>query len=173
MIHSLHGVADQRRRIAVIQIPRAQKSRLGWIRSQNWIAGPNTTALNSWTPVTDLLPVMQRNSSSTTPEEWQAFILQDQHRAALQTPGTLMYTPAPAYPSGATIEAPWASWSTGDCNPDAGSLTSLGVPSPAVEAAAASNYAGSDNSKWGMIAAILGAAASLVYLKNSSNRRAS
>ncbi len=171
MIHSLHGTPE-RRRIAVIQIPRAQQSRLGWIRSKNWIAGPNTTALNSWTPVTDLIPVMEANSSSTTPEQWQAFILQRQARAALQTPGTLMYTPAPPDPSGATIEAPWASWSTGDCNPDAGNLVSLGAPSPAVAAAAsASEFAGSDNSKWAIIAGILGAAASLVYLKQSANRR--
>lgn len=176
MIHALHGPPETRRRIAVIQIPRAQKSRLGWIRNQNWIAGPNTTALNSWTPVTDMMPVLQANSSSVTADEWQGFILQRQARAALQTPGTLVYTPAPPDPSGATIEAPWASWSTGDCNPDAGSLTSLGAPSPAAaasavaSAAAASDFAGSDNSKWAIMAAVLGAAASLVYLRNAARR---
>lgn len=171
MIHTLRGVSDQRRRIGVIQIPRAQRSRLGTIRSEEWISGPNTTSLSTLTPVSDLMPVMLQNASSTTPEQWMASILQRQAAAVLQTPGTLTYTPAPPNPSGATIEAPWASWQTGDCNPAAGSLTPLGVTSPA--AAAAGALTGESDNTWLIIAGLIGAAASLVYLKNSANRRAS
>ena len=168
MIHTLHGTPEAKRRIAVVQIPRAQRSRLGSISSVNWFAGPNTTALNSVVPVQDLVPVLMANSSSVTPEEWQAFILQRQAQAAEQTPGTLMYTPAPAGPSGATIEAPWASWSTGDCNPAAGSLTTIGAPSPAAAAGAAASGYTSTGTPWVVIAGFLGAAASLVYLRNSA-----
>lgn len=166
MIHSTLRGPEPRRRIAVVQIPRAQVSRLGVVRSQSWTAGPNTTGLNTWSPVTDLLPVLMRNSSSVTADEWQAFILQRQAAAALQTPGTLAYTPAPSSPSGATIEAPWASWQTSDCNPDAGNLTSMGAPSPAVVMPAATH----DYSKWALVAGIIGAAASLMYLKQASGR---
>jgi|SRR6185295_16068264 len=165
MIHSTLRGPEPRRRIAVIQIPRAQRSKLGAIRAQNWIAGPNTTALNSWTRVHDMIPVLMRNSSSVTADEWQALVLQAQQQAALQTPGTLAYTPAPSLPSGATIEAPWTSWQTDDCNPNAGSLVSLGAPSPAV---APPEF---DYSKWAVVAGIIGAAASLMYLKQASERR--
>ncbi len=170
MIHTLRGPGEPQRRIAVIQIPRAQRSRLGWIRSQNWIAGPNTTALNSWAPVADLFPVLRKNSSSLTPDEWQALILQRQALATLATPGTLSYTPAPPYPSGSTIEAPWQVWQTDACNPNAGNFLAMGSQSPAAAAAAAddaSTGAGSEQSKWLIAAAVLGAAASLMYLKNS------
>ena len=172
MIHNLGALPERRRRIGVIQIPRAQRSRLGIIRSEDWISGPNTTSLSTLTPVTDILPVLLANASSTTADEWMASILQRQAAATLQTPGTLTYTPAPANPSATTIEAPWASWQTADCNPAAGSLTTLGAPSPASAAAAAAMPSEQDNT-WLVIAAIIGAAASLVYLKNSANRRAS
>lgn len=173
MIHTLRGAPEPKRRIAVIQIPRAQRSRLGWIRSENWVAGPDTTSLNSWTPVADLTATMLANSSSTTPEEWLASILQRQAAAREQTPGTLSYTPAPANPSGATIEAPWASWQTAGCNTNAGSLNAIGAPSPAsAAAAAAGNPAGTDNT-WYLLAAMIGAAASLVYLKKANSGRAS
>jgi hypothetical protein len=166
MIHTLRG--EPRRRIAVIQIPRGQRSRLGIIRSENWVAGPNTTGLNSLVPLSDLTTTLMANGSSTTPEEWMAVILQRQAQAQLQTPGTLNYTAAPSPPSGATIEAPWASWQTADCNPDAGSLSSIGAQSPAAAAAA-----GQSDNTWYLIAAAIGAVASLVYLQKSANRRAS
>ncbi len=103
-----------------------------------------------------------------TADEWQALILQRRALATLSTPGTLSYTPAPPYPSGATIEAPWQTWQTDECNPDsAGTFDSMGAQSPAAAAAEDSANAGSEGSRWAIIAAVLGAAASLVYLKNS------
>jgi hypothetical protein len=174
--HQLKGVSEPRRRIAVIQIPRAQRSRLGIIRTEDWIAGPNTSALNSWAPVSDLASTLIANGSSVTPEQWMATILQAQSAAGEQTPGTLSYTPAPANPSGATIEGPWASWQTSDCDPDSGSALSVGVPSPAAAAAAAApsipGISPIDNNFY-LIAGVIGAAASLVYLKNASKRRTS
>lgn len=175
MIHTLRGPATGQRRIAVVQIPRAQKSRLGWIRSAQWVAGPDTSSLNTWVPVSDLTTNLIANSSSVTPEEWQATILQAQNLRQQQTPGTLAYTPAPPTPSGATIEAPWQSWGTSSCNPNAGSFTSLGVPSPAAAAGAAApapvSSISNSESNWIFIAAIIGAAASLVYLQNNSGGR--
>jgi hypothetical protein len=171
MIHTLRGTpADPGRRIAVVQIPRAQRSRLGIIRSEDWIAGPNTTALNSLVPVSDLMTNLIANASSTTPEEWMALVLQGQAQAREQTPGTLTYTPAPGNPSGATIEPPWTNWQTSDCNPTPGSLTSTGAPSPAAAASAAAAPGEIDNA-WYLAAAVIGAIASLVYLKNANKRQ--
>lgn len=156
------------RRIAVIQIPRAQVSRLGTIRAEQWLAGPNTTALNAWTPLYDLTQTLARNNSSLTPEEWQAQLLREQSAASEQTPGTLSYTPAPSGPSGATISPPWSRWSTSGCNPQ--TANGSGVPAPASIAAASVPGApafGSGSSGWLIIAGILGAAASLMYLKQS------
>lgn len=165
--HVLNG--PPARRIAVIQIPRAQASRLGWIRSQNWIAGPNTSALNSWTPVRDLAPTLAAHDSSLTPESWQALILQRQQIANLRTPGTLEYVPAPSPPSGATIVAPWNTWSTEDCNPLSGSIAVTGAPSPAAAAASAASGMNYNSDRgWIIVAGILGAAASLMYLSQSS-----
>jgi len=163
--HTLRG-PEPRRRIAVVQIPRAQRSKLGWIRPGWAGTGANTTELNTWTPVYDLTTTLTQNSSSTTADQWAAIIQRRQAAANQQTPGTLAYTPAPPDPSGATIEAPWTSWQTDPCNPDAGSANALGVKSPVVSAG---DFAQTENT-WLFIAGLLGAAASLVYLRNANKR---
>lgn len=166
--HTLNG--PPARRIAVIQVPRAQVSRLGWIRSRQWVIGPNTTALNSWTPVHDLAPTLAAHDSPLTSDSWQALILQRQQMAGLRTPGTLEYVPAPSPPSGATIVAPWNSWGTSDCNPLSGNLAVMGAPSPAAiaSAAAAPPSANSSDRAWIIVAGIVGTVASLMYLKQST-----
>lgn len=149
MIHTLHGTSEPRRRIGVIQIPRAQKSRLGTIRYGQAGTGPNATNLTAWTTLSNITP--------GTPEQWQALILDRQRAAQAQTPGTLTYTPAPPNPSGATVQAPWADWNTGECNPQAGSITAIGVPAPTV--ISADTVPEPRNSNWLVVAALLGAAA--------------
>lgn len=162
-----------KRHIAVIQIPRAQVSRLGTISSQDWSAGPNTTSLNAWTPLQDLARTLSRNYSSMSSDSWQAELLRRQSQASETTPGTLSYTPAPSDPSSATVTPPWARWSTSACDPTSGGILSMGTPSPAAAAAsvlAARQAAArpSSTNGWLIVAGILGATASLMYLKQSS-----
>lgn len=106
MIHTLRGTAAPRRRIAVIQIPRAQKARLGLIHDGSV---PRDTVI-AWTTISD-----QEPGSS---ENWLAYVLQQQAAVRQSTPGTLMYSPGAA----AALQlpratAPWNSWQTASCDP--------------------------------------------------------
>ena len=92
MIRS-NSAASPRRRIAVIGIPRPQQTRLGMIRPA---AGPAI----SWCTVNDEGPESTGN--------FLANALMRQTLATQQTPGTLLYTPAPVTPR--PNVAPWNSW---------------------------------------------------------------
>lgn len=160
------------RRIAVIQIPRAQISRLGSVSNRHWIAGPNTTSLHTIVPVKDLVPHMLAIASPVTAESWQAEILRRESMTRQQIPGTLSYVPAPSTPSSATVPAPWNTWSTAGCNAPRQGASSFGITAPAAVAAAnvpqLAPAAPSHLNGWIVAAGILGAAASLMYLKNSA-----
>lgn len=111
MIHTLRGTTAPRRRIAVIQIPRAQKARLGLIHDGQV---PRDTVI-AWTTISDQEP--------GSPENWLAYLLQQQAAARQSTPGTLMYSPGAA----AALQlpratAPWNSWQTSDCDPAGGRM---------------------------------------------------
>jgi hypothetical protein len=98
MIRSNAPSPAVKRRIAVIDLPRFQKARLGSI-------GTPPPPVFSWTPT--------RPQEPSSADNWIAYIIQRQNRASETTPGTLTYTPAPL--TFDPVIAPWNSWNLGTC----------------------------------------------------------
>lgn len=139
MIHHTQPTG-QKRRIAVIQVPRPQRARMGSIGD-----GSPGVAL-AWTTVSDSGP-------ADTSQSWLAFKLMEQARARETTPGSLNYTPASTTP--VPNVPPWNSWRNPACQ--------LLPPAPAAVAPKPK-----EESKLWMLVGLLGAAASVTYLYNNS-----
>lgn len=105
MIHTTHNPTPARR-LAVIEIPRPQRSRMGSI-GDGYPARDTTIA---WTTIEDAEP--------STSDNWLADLLSRQAYARNTTPGTLTYTPASATP--APNVAPWNSWLQPNCGDGSG-----------------------------------------------------
>lgn len=90
-----------KRRIAVIEIPRPQRARLGSIRNGD------PSPIVAWTTLTDEAPESSAN--------WMSLILTQQAQTRQTTPGTLVYTPASDTPQ--QNVAPWNSWLQPNCPP--------------------------------------------------------
>lgn len=136
---------NPKRRIAIIAIPRPQKTRLGVIRT-GWPARDTTEA---WTTIADETPDSSAN--------WISYKLMDQAVARQTTPGTLTYTPASATP--AQNVAPWNSWLSPNCPPQPYADDSGAVIGTA------------KGRSWLWIAAgILGGVASLKYIATNGRR---
>ena len=121
MIRTNPAQGNPARRIAVIQIPRAQTARLGYIRP----APPPVTA---WTTISDEPPDSSAN--------WISYILMGQARTRETTPGTLTYTPTSDTP--AANVAPWNSWLSPNCPPNGAEAdASAAAPATAAPAGAA------------------------------------
>jgi hypothetical protein len=100
------------RRIAVIQIPRPQRARMGSI-------GPGSAApVLAWTTIEDAAPDSSAN--------WLSYKLMEQARARETTPGTLSYTPASDTPD--PNVAPWNSWRSPDVAATAQDLAAPPLP---------------------------------------------
>ncbi len=141
MIHTLRGVAPPRRRIAVIEMPRLGRARLGSISQQ----GTPNSDIVGYTTISDMVPA--------TADHWQAFILQARSLHHQQTPGTLQYTPHPqGYPP--PVTGPWNTWGTSaKCSTPASGSSQP----PAAPAATAPDG-------WLKLVATLTGAAAAVYL---------
>ena len=169
MIHStLHGPPAARRRIAVLEIPRTEITRLGrigTIRAEDysaWGGGTGSDPAASAYGVdvySGVYPTVTDDQAPSTAAQWQASIVQAQANARETTPGTLTYTPAP---NGAVpTVAPWNSWA-GPCA--TGSAPSSG-------ATTGSSSSRNEHRFWLWLAAGLGAAGSAVYLYDHSKGR--
>jgi hypothetical protein len=146
-----HNSGAAARRIAVIQAPRPADRRLGTlraVRAYDWTITPPLVTLS--------------DEPQSTADQWIAQRIQQQGLSADLTPGTVSYTPR-------NDQAPlqigrWNTWN-GPCGstppntvtPQPGALT----PQAIAQAAAAGN---SPTSQWILLAAVLGAAASGLYL---------
>lgn len=141
MIRTNHAGTAPKRRIAVIAMPRPQRARLGSIGDGS-PAGYGAPA--AWTTITDEGPESSSNFISS--------VLNRQTYAAINTPGTLNYTPAPSGP--APNVAPWNSWLQPNCP-------------PAEDSGGAGIIANASNGEifWGALGLISAAAAAL-YLAN-------
>jgi hypothetical protein len=139
--HTLGAV--EARRIAVINMPRQQNRRLGGIQSLDWTVTP------------DIVPLSLEPQS--TADQWLGEKIQSQSAAEEATPGTLSYNPTPS-----TTLLPigrWNSWN-GPCGtppPTPAQTTPSAVPSQELSSSA-------QVSQWVVLAAVLGAAASGLYL---------
>ncbi len=137
MIHTTEGT--QKRRIAVIAVPRPQRARMGYIRQ----GGP-VPAGTPWTTIAFETP----DSSAG----WISTQLLQQAQARQTTPGTLSYTPASVTP--APNVSPWNSWLSPNC-PDGSTTAADSSGAPITPAGRSWLWA---------IVGVLGAAASAVYL---------
>ncbi len=123
------------RRLALVQLARPQRARMGSI-------GPTPPPATAWTTIETETPDSSAN--------WLSYVLTGQARTRQTTPGTLDYTPASATP-GANV-APWNSWLTPNCpRPEQAEM------SPAAEAIA-------DYSKLFLLFGLVTAAAAGAYL---------
>jgi len=153
MIH--HTPEGQpKRRIAVIQVPRPQRARMGSIGSGYPASGGRAIA---WTTISDATPDSSDN--------WMSLKLREQARARETTPGSLSYTPASDTP--APNVAPWNSWA----NPNCGLLPQQQAPTRRAAAPAAPEPTEGKESKLWLIVGLLGAAASATYLFNAATGR--
>ena len=145
MTHTLSGASTPRRRIAVIEIPQTQRTRLGTIRQGQ--------------PFVSLVPV--GNEPPSNASTWLASVLASQSTTRETTPGTLIYTPAPA--AAPSPVAPWNSWA-GPC--------AIAQPSGSGATSSSTSTSTTNHSSLWLIAAALGAAASVAYLIDSGDRAA-
>jgi len=150
MIHTTQQ-GTPKRRIAVVQVPRPQRARMGSI-------GPGFAGSSSaggsrvaWTTISDAPPDSSQN--------WLSLKLREQARARETTPGSLAYTPASSTPRQNT--PPWNSWSMPNCGP-------FNEPPPAEQPAAAPP---DKKEKLWLAIGLLGAAASLTYLMSRATDR--
>lgn len=157
MIRTSHP-QNLKRRIAVIDVPRRQSTRLGVIRQGGSLIDRRNVA--GYTTLDWQEP--------DNAQSWLANIISRQQDTQQNTPGTLVYTPANNTPM--QNVAPWNSWvqpNCGDGSPDGGpaSSASAGSPSSPGDAIAAMQPPIS-----GLFIAVglLGAAASAVYLYRSA-----
>jgi hypothetical protein len=131
------------RRIAVIQVARPQRARMGSIAT----AGD---PYRSWTTISDATP--------DSVDNFQAMTMTRQTRSRQTTPGTLVYTPASDH--AAPNVAPWNSWLQPNCFTPA---------QTAAAAAAAAQTQGNKGLWW--IVGVLTAAASATYLYRSASEK--
>jgi hypothetical protein len=106
--------------------------------------GPIPAPPPAWTTLSDATPDSSAN--------WQSYVIRAQNQTALTTPGTLQYTPAPITP--APVVAPWNSWNAPNCPAP---IASAAVP------AAAAPIPATTPTDWPKTAALLAAAAGLVF----------
>lgn len=174
-----HRISGQARRIAVVEVPRSAINRLGRvgrvgsirplnhlgsIRDWDWTLVPSIVPMTVM-PYLPAQPTDANGNVITTPpteQSWMAAILSRQANQRESTPGTLTYTPTPT-PQPNT-SARWNSWA----GPCAGQSF---APPPAVPSTTGANN-GTSSSSPGLptvvlIAAALGAAASVAYLLNT------
>jgi hypothetical protein len=145
MIRTNHLAGPPARRIAVIEMPRPQRARMGSIGCAADYPSRNTAI--SWTTVTTEAPESTGNFMSS--------VLAKQNLARTTTPGTLTYTPANNTP--AQNVAPWNSWLQPNCppggmNPPATATADDSVPAP--------------RSPWLILIGVIGGLASAKYLLN-------
>jgi hypothetical protein len=133
----IHSTTAPRRRIAVIRMPRPNRARMGSI-------GPIPAPAYGWTTISDATPDSSAN--------WLSYVVKQQNQTALTTPGTLDYTPAALTPP--AVVAPWNSWNAPNCPP---------LRLPAVSPAAAATVSATTPTDWPKTAALLAAAAGLVF----------
>jgi hypothetical protein len=145
MIRS-HEQGTPKRRIAVIEIHRPQRARMGSI-------GPAPPPVLAWTTISD--------EPADSSANWLSMKLLEQARARQTTPGTLTYTPASDTP--APNVAPWNSWLMPNCDPTSADAT----PAPPAPSVAGT----SDYPKVWLAIGLITAAASLTYLFNNEHRR--
>jgi len=156
MIHTLHG--PPARRIAIMEIPRTERMRLGRVGS----IGPGPTTYSGLDVYSGVYPSMRPKQAPSYEDQWMGTILQRQSTARETTPGTLSYTPAPATEPPVNL-ASWNSW--------AGPCSTFGASGPAAPSAALQPLTLPSASKfWIYVAAGLGAAASAAYLYESLSR---
>ena len=142
--------AQPKRRIAVIAIPRPQQARLGVIRDGNPASyGPPV----AWTTISTEGPESSSNFLSS--------VLARQAAAAIDTPGTLNYTPAPSAP--AMNVPPWNSWLQPNCPPMS--------PEEEAAAAAADPAAGATQDLFWVGVGLITSAAAVAYLFGKKGRR--
>lgn len=103
---------NARRRIAVIEMPRPQRARMGSI-------GQTPAPILAWTTINDSTPDSSDN--------FMAQVINRQNWARLNQSGTLAYTPASVTP--APNVAPWNSWLQPSCEPGQGSAAAE-TPAP-------------------------------------------
>lgn len=140
MIRTHFNAPPPKRRIAVIQIPRPQRARMGSI-GNGQPAGPGV----AYTTVSLESPDSSAN--------WMSLQMLRQAAAAQNTPGTLIYTPANNTP--AANVAPWNSWLSPNCPPAADSSVST--------AAAVTASLGKFGWLW-LAAGVVGGLASMKYI---------
>ena len=145
------GAATPKRRIAVIEMPRPQRARMGSIGYGN----PARDGAVAWTTISDEAPESTGNFMSS--------VIAKQNLARTTTPGTLTYTPANNTPAGNV--APWNSWLQPNCGAS-GSSTAATAPA----AASADTSVTPSRSPWFIALGLIGALASAKYLFTGSRR---
>lgn len=157
MIHTrLEGPA--KRRIAIIAIPKPQRTRLG----RMGVIRNAPTPPVAWTTISDATP--------DSADGWLSSVIGAQQTASQSTPGTLTYTPAATTPPPPV--APWNSWGVSNCgqtDPQGSSAPSSPIAiAPAANGSAAAGGGPSaapvPGSNFWAIVGLLGAAAAIVYL---------
>ncbi len=159
MIHSLHG--PPARRIAILEIPRSEKMRLGRIGTIR----PEAVGQFGVDQFAGVYPTVRNDQAPSSAAQWMAAIVQRQSTARDTTPGTLSYTPTPATAPPANL-ASWTSWA-GPCSAAGPATQQL---SPALQPLTLQSAG--KNRFWLYVAAGLGAAASAAYLYDSFNSSA-
>lgn len=156
MIRNNHLAGPPARRIAIIEMPRPQRARMGSVGcSENY---PNRNTAIAWTTVTTEGPESTGN--------FMASVIAKQNNARVTTPGTLTYTPANNTPQ--PNVAPWNSWLQPNCpdpgsapapTPDAQTMTTTGAPPASI-----------GRSPWFILLGVIGGLASAKYLLDGARR---
>jgi hypothetical protein len=142
-----HFTGMPTRRLAVVDMSRPQRARLGSIG--NGDPAMSRDGAVAWTTVSDEAPESSANFIAST--------ISAQNAAATTTPGTLTWTPANTTP--AQNVAPWNSWTQPNCLP-------AGLTPPSTPSAQASATQ-SPMSKWLLFAGVIGGIASLKAILSS------
>jgi hypothetical protein len=160
MIRSTRLQAPPKRRIAVIQNARPQRTRLGMIRNGEPSMGYQN---GGWTTLSDGTP--------DSADNFMASVIAKQSLARETTPGSLAFTPAMSTPPPFT--APWNSWSiiNNNCGVPAMSSGSSGGGSGAGNGAGSSAPPAGTSSPLMFIAGMLVASAAAVYLVEAAFRK--
>lgn len=145
---------ERRRRIAVVEIPRNELTRLGRLG----VIRDAATTYSGIAEYSGVYPTIT-NEPPSDAARWLAQKVQEQSTARDTTPGTLTYTPAPVGVA-APIVGSWNSWQ-GPCS---------GTPGPTISTTPAAAAPSQHRFLW-YLAAGLGAAASAAYLIESAKGR--
>ena len=144
MIRTSNLAGPATRRIAVIELPRPQKARMGSIGCGS--DHPTRDTAIAWTTVSTEAPESTGN--------FLASVIRNQNQARTTTPGTLTYTPANNTP--APNVAPWNSWVQPNCPG-----TAAPVATPDAQTAVPKN---GGRSSWFILLGVIGGLASMKYL---------